>query len=191
MILYIHGFNSSPQSFKAQQTVEYFAKHHSDIDVLVPKVPSYPQQAFELVEQLFVEHQTQICGMMGSSLGGYIASYLTEKYQVKSLLINPAVRPYELLADFLGPQTNPYTNETYELTQGHIGELKRFDTPKIKHHQYYWLLQQQGDEVLDYTQAVAKYQGCRQNIEEGGDHSFQGFERYLPSIAEFLLAKSL
>lgn len=155
--------------------------------MLVPKVPSYPQQAFEFVEQLFIKHQTQITGIMGSSLGGYIASYLTEKYQVKSLLINPAVRPYELLADFLGKQTNPYTNETYELTEGHIGELKRFDTPTIKHPQYYWLLQQKGDEVLDYTQAVAKYKSCRQNVEEGGDHSFQGFERYLPSIAAFLL----
>ena len=188
LILYIHGFNSSPESFKAQKTTEYFIKHHNDLEILVPKVPCYPQAAFEHIEKLYLEHQDKIAGVMGSSLGGYIATYLTEKYQVKSVLINPAVRPYELLLDYIGPQTNPYTNETYELTEAHIDELKRFDTPNIKYHQCYWLLQQEGDEVLDFTQAVEKYQGCRQSVEEGGDHSFIGFERYLPKIAEFFQA---
>ena len=190
MILYIHGFNSSPQSFKAQKTTEYIAQlaaanKDSDLEILVPKVPCYPQQAFEYIEKLYLEHQDKITGIMGSSLGGYIATYLTEKYQVKSVLINPAVRPYELLADHIGPQTNPYTNETYQLTEAHIDELKRFDTPVVKHHSCFWLLQQEGDEVLDYTQAVDKYQGCRMDVEEGGDHSFIGFERYLPEIIEF------
>ena len=185
MILYIHGFNSSPKSLKAQQTAQYFAQHFPQINVLIPNVPCYPLEALNFLQELFLKNQKFIKGIVGSSLGGYLASYLVEKYSVKSVLINPAVYPYELLEDLLGWQTNPYTNERFQLTRQHMDELKSFDTPIIQRQDQYWLLQQMGDEVLDYTQAVAKYQNCKQTVELGGDHGFQGYERFLPQIAAF------
>ena len=108
-----------------------------------------------------------------------------EKYSVKSVLINPAARPFELLKDYLGEQTNPYTQQRYHLQPQHMDELMAIDTPCISRHSHYLLLQQKGDEVLDYRQAVNKYAGCKQTVEAGGDHSFQGFERFLPQIVQF------
>jgi predicted esterase YcpF (UPF0227 family) len=185
MILYIHGFNSSPQSTKAQQTLSFLQQNFPQTNVIIPQIPCYPQPAINLLEDIFVKNQKVIKGVIGSSLGGYLASYFVEKYSVKSVIVNPAVRPYELLGDIRGVQTNPYTKEQFELTQAHMDALKSIDTPLITLHDNYWLLQQEGDEVLDYTQAVAKYAGCKQTVEPGGDHRFVGFERFLPGIAEF------
>ncbi len=185
MILYLHGFNSSPQSVKAQQTRDYISRNHPHLSFLAPQIPPYPAQAINFLEDIFKQNQGVIKGVMGSSLGGYLASYFVEKYSVKSVLINPAVRPYELLGDYLGEQINPYTNQQYQLLPQHIEELVAIDTPVIRHHQQYWLLQQIGDEVLDYRQAVSKYAGCKQTVEAGGDHSFKGYERFLPEILAF------
>lgn len=185
MILYIHGFNSSPQSLKAQQTADYLSKNFPQISLAAPQIPAYPIDAVNFLEAFYVKNQKLIKGIIGSSLGGYLASYFVEKYSVKSVLINPAVRPYELLSDYLGEQVNPYTKERYHLEPRHMDELMAIDTPCINRQTNYWLLQQQGDEVLDYRQAVAKYAGCRQTVEAGGDHSFQGYDRFLPDIAAF------
>lgn len=185
MILYIHGFNSSPKSVKAIQTVQYLNQHFPQTDILVPQVPSSVVSAVKMLDDIIVKNQLVIKGVVGSSLGGYLASYFVEKYSVKSVVVNPAVRPYELLADYLGSQTNPYTGEQFELSEQHMIELKCVDTPNIARHDHYWLLQQTGDEVLDFRQAVAKYANCKQTVEQGGDHSFQGYQRFLPEIARF------
>ncbi|MFT4925720.1 MAG: putative esterase YcpF (UPF0227 family) [Phenylobacterium sp.] len=185
MILYLHGFNSSPESVKAQQTQAYLSLNHPQVELIAPQIPSYPAEALNFLEELFLKNQPVIKGIMGSSLGGYLASYFVEKYSVKSVLINPAVRPYELLQDYLGEQTNPYTQQHYHLEPQHMDELMAIDSPSISRYSHYWLLQQKGDEVLDYRQAVNKYAGCKQTVEAGGDHSFQGFERFLPQIVQF------
>jgi predicted esterase YcpF (UPF0227 family) len=112
--------------------------------------------------------------------------WLNQQFGFKAVVVNPAVKPYELLADFLGEQTNPYTNETYILESKHIDELKALDTPNINNVADFWLLQQEGDEVLDYRQAVAKFSGAKQTVEQGGNHSFIDFERYPQQIIEFL-----
>ena len=185
MLLYIHGFNSSPQSFKANQTAQYLAENHPEVEFVCPQLPPHAVDALQLLGELFDKNQKVIKGIVGSSLGGYFASYFVEKYSVKSVLVNPAVRPAELFCDYLGEQLNPYTNERYVLTESDLQEIQAVDTPTIKNVDCYWLLQQQGDEVLDYRQAVEKYARCRQTVEAGGDHSFQGFERFLPDIARF------
>lgn len=185
MILYIHGFLSSSKSLKAVQTINFMAQNHPEIKVLVPQLPPYPQDAIAMLEKLYQENQNVIKGIVGSSLGGYYATYLVEKYSVKSVLINPAVRPYELFEDHMGEQINPYTKQQFEVDLAYLNTLKTFDTKALKVPACYWLLQQQGDEVLDYTQAVTKYQGCQQTVESGGNHGFVGFERFLPQIAEF------
>lgn len=187
LLLYIHGFNSSPQSLKANLMAQYCQEHRPDIKVVVPKLPNFPQQAAKLLNELVEEYRHQYkIGLVGSSLGGYLSVWLNYHFSLKAAVVNPAVRPYELLADYLGEQTNPYTNESYLLEKHHIDELKQLDVNTINDPTDFWLLQQEEDEVLDYRQAVERFQGGKQTVEKGGDHSFVGFERHLAPIIKFL-----
>lgn len=187
MLLYIHGFNSSPLSHKANVMKQYCEQSRPDIKVVVPKLPCFPHQASELLLDIIQQHQNDYrIGLVGSSLGGYLSIWLNHKFGFKAVVVNPAVKPYELLADYLGEQVNPYTNERYVLTEAHIDELKALDTPVITQVSDFWLLQQEGDEVLDYRQAVSKFTGAKQTVEANGDHSFVGFERYPEQIVQFL-----
>lgn len=187
LLLYIHGFNSSPKSFKAQAMLAYCQQARPDIEVVVPQMPCFPEQAARYLEQIVTQYQADFqIALVGSSLGGYLSTWLNHHYGFKAVLINPAVKPYELLLDFLGEQQNPYTNERYTLEAKHIDELKALDVETIQSPDDFWLLQQEGDEVLDYRQAVDKYRQCMQTVEENGDHSFVGFERFPEQIIRFL-----
>ncbi|MDV5171016.1 esterase YqiA [Photobacterium rosenbergii] len=187
LLLYIHGFNSSPKSLKATIMAEYCRLERPDIRVEIPQMPCYPDQAEEFIDELVqsLRHEYQI-GLVGSSLGGFISTWLNDRYQLPAVLVNPAVKPYELLQDHLGEQENPYTGERYFLEPKHMDELRQMDVAKLRHPEQLWLLQQVGDEVLDYRQAVEKYSACRQTVEPDGDHSFVGFDRYPEQIIQFL-----
>lgn len=187
LLLYIHGFNSSPLSQKAQLMAQYCAQYRPDIKCLAPQLAPFPQQAALQLTQLVEQHQAnhQI-GLVGSSLGGYLATWLNAQFALPAVLINPAVKPYDLLSDYLGEQQNPYTGERYILTTDHIDELKALEVVKLADPKAFWLLQQTDDEILDYRQAVTKYRDSKQTVEPGGDHSFVGFERYCADIIRFL-----
>lgn len=108
LLLYIHGFNSSPKSMKAEIMANYCCECRPDIKVVVPRLPSYPQQAAEYIDELVQTYLPDYkLGLVGSSLGGYIATWLSQRYQLPAVVVNPAVKPYELLVDYLGPQQNP------------------------------------------------------------------------------------
>ena len=119
-------------------------------------------------------------------MGGYYATWLGEKYGLKSVLINPAVRPYDFMMEYLGENANYHTGERYILKQRHVDVARTLDVDPIKKPENIWVLLQTGDEVLDYRQAKVKYAQCRLTIEQGGDHSFQHYERHLPAIIDFL-----
>lgn len=188
MLLYIHGFNSSPQSDKGRQTADYVQRHFPNANLVAPQLPTEPKAAMVMLEQLTVEakNRGESLTYIGSSLGGYFASYLAERHGGRAVLINPAVRPYELFAEFIGTQHNPYTGETYQVLPEHQQQLEMLDTAVIRHPDRFFVLLQSGDEVLDYRQAVSKYHCCRMIIQAGGDHSFIGYDSQLPDICEFL-----
>jgi predicted esterase YcpF (UPF0227 family) len=189
-ILYIHGFNSSPLSIKAQQTKAFIESNYPEVNFHCPQLANSPNEAISQLENIIQENgKESVWFFVGSSLGGYFGSYLADKYQTLAVLINPAIKPYELLIDYLGPQENPYTGITYKVTKDHIIELKDIEpkAPDLDSPQKnnYLVMVQTGDEVLDYQQAVEKYQHCKLIVEEGGDHSFSGFDNHLVKIADF------
>ncbi|RJG40105.1 esterase YqiA [Motilimonas pumila] len=186
VIIYIHGFNSSPQSFKAVQVKSYLDTHRPDIIFECHQMPAYPQQAWQFIESIVARHQGANIGFIGSSLGGFLSTKACEHFHCRAVLINPAVKPYELLVEYLGVNTNPYTQQSYVLTEQHITELRQLDVAHISRPSDIWALLQTADEVLDYRQAELKYQACRLTIEPGGDHSFVGFERHISDIVQFL-----
>ncbi|KIE20369.1 esterase [Vibrio sinaloensis] len=187
LLLYIHGFNSSPLSHKANVMKAYCEQYRPDIKVLAPQLPCFPELAANLLLDIVEQHKEDYrIGLVGSSLGGYMSMWLNNQFGFRAVVVNPAVKPYELLADYLGEQVNPYTNETYMLEEQHIDELIALDTPTIRDPSDFWLLQQEEDEVLDYRQAVSKFVGAKQTVESGGDHSFVDFERYPEKIIKFL-----
>lgn len=187
LLIYLHGFNSSPQSLKAQQMAQYCADHRSDIKVVMPQLPSYPEEAQVYLEQLILRFKDEYkIGLVGSSLGGYLCTWLSERFALPAVLINPAVKPYELLVDYLGPQQNPYSGENYVLVPQHMAQLQQLDVATIHAPQRFWVLLQEGDEVLDYRQSMMKYAESKLTVEPNGDHSFVNFERFPASIIQFL-----
>jgi predicted esterase YcpF (UPF0227 family) len=184
LIVYLHGFNSSPESKKAGQLRQAMAARGLADRFHAPALPHRPAQAMALVEAWLQARGPELVTFVGSSLGGYYATYLAERHDARAVLINPAVRPYHLLGVLLGPQENPYTGERYELTPEHMTELRALEVDPL-HPQLYLLLAETGDELLDYRDAVERYRGARQIVLEGGDHSFSRFEDYIDAILQF------
>jgi uncharacterized protein len=181
VIVYLHGFNSSPQSHKAQVLGRYLAERGLASQYACPALPPLGSAAIRLVEERLPPGG--VC-FVGSSLGGFYATYLAEKHGAKAVLINPAIEPHRGLRAYLGQQRNLHTGEAYELTDVHLSDWDGLVVPRITPARYL-LLVETGDEVLDYRQAVLRYAGCEQIVMRGGDHSLQSFPEHLPRIVEF------
>jgi predicted esterase YcpF (UPF0227 family) len=141
-----------------------------------------PARAAALLDDLARRHPG--AALVGSSLGGYYATWLAEKHDLKAALLNPAVRPWELLKDYAGPQQNLYTGERYELTLRDVEELRELEVDRVTPARYL-LVVATGDEVLDYRRAVERYRGCRSIVIEGGDHGLSDFGGHLDAVLGF------
>lgn len=182
-LLYLHGFTSGPQSLKAVTLKARMEARGLGDAFICPQLPASPAEAIALAEELIQRHE--VTALVGSSLGGYYATWLAERHGLKAVLVNPAVVAYLSLEKFLGPQRFIYTGEVFEFTRQHAEELRAIGTATITRPENFWLLAETGDETLDYRHAVAKYAGCRQTVLEGGNHSFSRWDDYLDSVIEF------
>lgn len=190
-ILYLHGFLSSPQSAKACQTFAYLQQHHPKVRFVAPQLSGIPSQAWQQAQEFMSGLKEDIIGIMGSSMGGFLATLLAEKYQCKASIINPAVAPHILFPDYLGNHVNPYTKEAFELTSEHIQAVEKLVVNRINQPDNYQVFLQTADEVLDYRLAERLYAQANLHVVQGGDHAYQNFATELPKVMRFLgLTKS-
>ena len=184
MIIYLHGFNSSPQSGKARYLKQHLDERGRGAEFACPQLPHRPDLALALVEAEIARQPKEKITLVGSSLGGFYATWLAEKHNLRAVLINPAIDPHVGLRAYLGPQQAFYGGESYELTEEHLRQWKRLIVIKV-HPERFLLLVETGDEVLDYRAAVRKYKGAKQVVVQGGDHSLASFPEQIPLILEF------
>lgn len=186
VLIYLHGFLSSPKSEKAQATRRFMATHYPEVTLLVPQIDNYPEKARSQLEELVDSVKNNELRFIGSSMGGFLSTYLMQRVGGKGVLINPAVTPHVLLQNYLGKHVNPYTNQPFELTEKHIGVLEDMYTESVEHPNNIWALLKTGDETLDYREAEALYRNAHLTVVQGGDHSFADYADYLPAIGRFL-----
>lgn len=186
-LLYLHGFRSSPQSAKARQMAAYVAQHHPDVTFWCPQLPPSPRAAMAQVAQGIAHWPRHAMAVMGSSLGGFYASWVAQHAGCPSVMLNPAVHPARDLARYIGEQTtwqNP--SERFFFLPEYIGELQALDTHTRPPAAPELVIIAQGDEVLDWREMAGRYPQARQRVQEGGDHALSNFSEYLPTVAEFL-----
>jgi predicted esterase YcpF (UPF0227 family) len=188
--VYIHGFLSSPDSKKAQELLQYFTKRNMQQQLLIPTLDFEPKQAIkqalEAIRHLQQQQGIEQVFVMGSSLGGFYATYLSQTENIKAVLINPAVRPFELFEQYLGPNKHFYDGHTYLLEMKHIEQLQALEVASLGQSEDLLLLLQTGDETLDYRLATEKYLNCSSWVEAGGTHSFEGLMDRLDIIFNFV-----
>ena len=185
MLIYIHGFNSSSQSGKARDMAAWMADRGLADAFACPDLPHRPAAAIDLLEGLIGQSQGP-AKLLGSSLGGFYATYLAEKHGLKAILVNPCVACHDKLKAYVGQtQKNWHSNQEDVFSAQHAAELDTLKVPAITRPERYLLLAETGDEVLDYRDAVAYYREAHQIILRGGDHGFTRFVDLLPFIDRF------
>ncbi len=181
MLFYIHGFGSSGFSKKAMLLKEHFGEK----EVFSPSLSHIPDLAIDTLQQMIEGLQPyHDITLIGSSLGGYYSHYLADKYDLKAILINPAIYPYNTLAKNIGLNHSYHDESDYGFIQGHIDALKAYEV-KVFDASKFLVLLQTGDEVLDYQEAKEKYHDSQLYIEEGGNHSFENFSNQMGLIEKF------
>lgn len=189
-LIYLHGFLSSPQSEKAQQTLAFAKRHYPALNIYVPQLSGNIGKAILSIEAIIATLPCKPLRFIGSSMGGFLSTHFVEKYAdtygAKAVLVNPAVKPHELMNDYMGLHVNPYSQEQFSVHKQSIDMLRSLEVIAPRHPENYKVLLQTEDETLDYALAVAKYQGANMTIEQGGNHSFVGYEDHLPAIFDFL-----
>jgi len=184
-LLYLHGFRSSPRSFKARVVQERLAKAGLGERLICPQLPASPKAAMEMALGLAERHAPGNLSIIGSSLGGFYATWLAERLGVRAAVINPSVDPTRNLSKHVGITTAWHSDDSFEFREEYIGELVDLRVAQITRPERYYLLAATGDEVLDYRDMVAHYQGAQQHVIEGSDHAIPEFAQYVDEVLAF------
>ena len=189
-IIYLHGFQSSPMSKKGQQ-LEQYCTNVEHADVHLPDLNKPPKHVLrdisKLIESLPLDH----VALVGSSLGGFYATYLVAKYGCPAVLINPAMQPWQLFEDLFGIEQIPLkVTDSWTLDADQLQQLQSIADTKLKHADKILVLLQRGDEVLDYRQAQRYYNAAQPSAliltDADGNHAMDDFEEKLPFVLRFL-----
>lgn len=182
MLIYLHGFRSSPRSAKASLLAERMRTLGRAADFVCPQLPPSPFAALELVKKLAPQPRDTL---VGSSLGGFYATWLAEKTGARCVLLNPAVDPADGLQRHVGVQKMFHSDEPFEFKDEHVAELRALTVGAITFPARYFLIAAKGDELLDWRDMVAHYPGARHKVLEGSDHGLADFADYLDEVLEF------
>jgi predicted esterase YcpF (UPF0227 family) len=185
MILYLHGFRSSPLSMKSRLLAAQMQALGRSEEWRCPQLPASPKLAIELALSLVKDVTPAQLTIIGSSLGGYYATWLAEQLGCRAVLLNPAIVPLLDLEQHVGVTTAFHSDEPFEFRRDYIEELRTYAVPAITQPERYFLLAATGDEVLDYRDMVAHYAGARQTIIDGSDHGISEFADYLAPVLQF------
>lgn len=186
MILYLHGFRSSPQSAKAQLFQRVMQSRGQAQQLLTPSLPSSPKEAIALCLSLVQGIPSEELCIVGSSLGGYYATYLAEHLDCRAVCINPSVYAARDLSTQLDVRTQYHSDTPFEFKASYIKELADLFIPFLQKPSRFLLLAGMQDELLDWQEMQARYAGATQIIAPDQDHAFSGFEHYLPDVLAFI-----
>lgn len=186
-LLYLHGFRSSPQSLKARTTAQHLATRHPEVHWWCPQLPPSPREAMALLMQGIADWPRESMAVVGSSLGGFYATFVAEQTGCKAVLLNPAVYPARDLEKYIGEQTNWHDpHERFFFQPGFVDELRGLQCQGLPQPGNYLAVIAKGDEVLDWREMQARYAGAQMRLLEGGDHAISDFDAHLPAIMAFL-----
>jgi predicted esterase YcpF (UPF0227 family) len=186
-LLYLHGFRSSPASTKARMTGSAVALQHPQVTWLCPQLPASPKLALAQVLHSIEHWPRDSVAIVGSSLGGFYATWLAEQLGCKAVLLNPAVHPARDLAAHLGENTqwhDPQTRFVFEAA--YVGELRALEVAHITRPERYWAVIAKGDEVLDWQEMTAHYPGVAIKLLDAGDHALSDYDQHLDQVLDFL-----
>ena len=186
-LLYLHGFRSSPQSAKARQMQAWVQKHRPDVHWWCPQLPPSPREAMAIVAQGVADWPKEAMVVVGSSLGGFYATWVAEQTGCRAALLNPAIHPARDLAEYIGEQTSWHDpQDRFFFREEFVGELQALMSPAITRPERYFALICKGDEVLDWREMHGKYAACPGLLLEGGDHAISDFDVHLPTVVRHL-----
>ena len=186
-LLYLHGFRSSPQSAKARQVAQRVQAQHPAVTWWCPQLPPSPQAAVALVHQGIADWPWATMAVVGSSLGGFYATWVAEQTGCKAVLLNPAVDPARDLAHYIGEQSswqNP--DERFFFEPAFIDELQALTLHNHPTPELCRVLIAKGDEVLDWREMATRYASAKPTVLEGGDHALSDFDMHIDGIFAFL-----
>ncbi len=186
-LLYLHGFRSSPRSFKAQRLAAWLALHRPEVHFWCPQLPPSPAAAMALVHETLLGWPARRSAVLGSSLGGFYATVLGAATGWPTVVINPAVDPARDLAAHIGEQTAFHTPEEHFFFRPEfIDELRALAVPAVARPARTLALIAQGDELLDWREMQAFYAAAHVRLVEGSDHALSDFDDHLPHLLRFL-----
>ena len=191
LLVYLHGFRSSPRSSKAVITgdaVKALSSKDKSFAWYCPQLLASPKMSIDMVMQQIDESKADSLVIIGSSLGGFYTNYLAEKYACKAVVLNPAVRAARELAPHVGMLTTYDSDEPFDFRPEYIDELKALQIEKITAPERYFLIAAKGDELLDWKEMVDFYAGANQLILEGSDHGISEYPELVPKVLEFISA---
>ena len=186
-LLYLHGFRSSPQSFKAQRMAAWLAEHAPALHWWCPQLPVSPAKALALIQNGIADWPIGSTAVVGSSLGGFYAIVVAEATGCRALLLNPAVDPERSLAGHVGMQSQFHSPEqSFDFLPGYLGELRAMAPAAITRPEHYSAIIAKGDELLDWREMCGRYPGSNVRLLDGSDHALSDFEDHFDFVAEFL-----
>jgi uncharacterized protein len=186
-LLYLHGFRSSPSSFKARLLQQWLAAHRPDVRWYCPQLPPSPAAAWSLIRDEAAATPVNALRVVGSSLGGFYATVLAEATGCRALLLNPAIDPARDLAAYIGDQTQYHRpEEHFRFRAEYVDELRTLTPPAITRPERYAALIAKGDELLDWREMTGRYPGAAIRLLEGSDHALSDFADHLPWVIDRL-----